>query len=112
MLPSWRHSSVLNYIKQLQHTDNHRRHGAPVPNCTSPEGLTRLKQAYNELVQVYWVLGEWAMAPPPNDAVAATNGRQAIQHIKLTIGSEPLININRNPAIFMCTAETWRATSG
>ena len=52
------------------------------------------------------------MAPPPNDAVAAMNGRQAIQLIKLNIGSEPLININGDPAIFMLTAETWRAMTG
>ena len=45
--------SVFNYIGQLHHTPNHRRPGQIAPNCTSPEGVTRVRQAYNQLVQAY-----------------------------------------------------------
>ena len=73
----------MNYIKQLQHTPDHRRHGAPIHHCTSPKGLTRIKQAYNELVQAYRVLHKWAAAPPANAAVAATKSNHVIQPINL-----------------------------
>ena len=60
--------SVFNYIGQLHQTPNHRRPGQIAPNCTSPEGVTRVRQAYNQLVQAYRTLRDLAGA---NDKQAA-----------------------------------------
>ena len=60
--------SVFNYMGQLHHTPNHRRPGLIAPNCTSPEGMTRVRQAYNQLVQAYRTLRDLAGA---NDKQAA-----------------------------------------
>ena len=37
--------AVFNYIGQLHHTPNHRRPGLIAPNCTLPEGVTRVRIA-------------------------------------------------------------------
>ena len=62
--------SVFNYIGQLHHTPNHRRPGQIAPNCTSPEGVTRIRQAYNQLVQAYRTLGDLAAIDKEQAAAA------------------------------------------
>ena len=76
------------------------------PDCTSPEGVTRVKQAYNELVLAYRALRDWIAADPAHAAVADNNGHTAVQLLNLACGIEPLVNINGDLVIF-----TWKATS-
>ena len=70
-------------------------------SSTSPKGLTWVKKAYIELVQVYRVLCDWTTQLPINVDAAATTGAQAIQLINLAIGSDPLIIVSGDPAIFI-----------
>ena len=65
--------AVFNYVGQLHHTPNHRRPGLMAPNCTSPEGVTRIRIAYNEVVQAYCTLSDLAATnrEPAKQAVAA-----------------------------------------
>ena len=53
------------------------------------------------MVQAYRVLCDWTTQLPINVDAAATTGAQAIQLINLAIGSEPLIDVSRDPAIFI-----------
>ena len=71
--------SVFNYIDQLHHTPNHRRPGLIAPNCTSPEGVARVRRAYNELVQAYRTLRDWPAADAEHAAEVRNNGRTAVQ---------------------------------
>ena len=62
--------AVFNHIGQLHHTPNHRRPGQIATYCTSPEGVTRIRQAYNQLVQAYCTLGDLAAIDKEQAAAA------------------------------------------
>ena len=86
---------VINYISQLHHTANHWRPGLLAPDCTFPDGVDRVRRAYNELVQAYRALCDWPAADAEHDPGAANNGRTAVQLLNLAYGNQPLVNHNR-----------------
>ena len=87
--------AVFNYVGQLHHMPNHRRPGLIAPNCTSPEGVTRIRIAYNEIVQAYRTLRDLAATngePAEQAAAARLQGRAATQLINAAGACEPMIN--------------------
>ena len=68
---------VINYIGQLHHIPIHWRPGLPAPECTSPEGVARVRLAYNELVQAYCALRDWTVAE--QTPMAGINGLNTVQ---------------------------------
>ena len=82
--------SLFNYIGQLHHTPNHRRPGLIVPNCTSPEGVTRIRQAYNQVVQAYRTLRDLAAVNGEQAAAARLQGHTATQLLNTACACEPM----------------------
>ena len=86
--------AVFNYICKLHHTPNHRRPGQIAPNCTSPEGVARIRQAYNEVVQAYRTLRDLAAIDKEHAAAVRQQGRTAAQLLNTACACEPLVNHN------------------
>ena len=86
---------VINYIGQLHHTPIHRRPGLLAPaDCTSPDGVDRVRPAKNELVQAFRALSNWPAADAEHAVRARNNRRTAVQLLNLACGNEPLVNHN------------------
>ena len=99
--------AVFNYICKLHHTPNHRRPGQIAPNCTSPEGEARIRQAYNEVVQAYRTLRNLAAINGELDAAARLQGRAATQLLNAACACEPMINHQGALDIFTWTVHSF-----